>query len=126
MIVDDRETIRVHGPHTHARPRRGGHHGILCLFFGFLLIATIRSYRQIIRTLFELVRAGLPGANITEVFVLIPAYPISRDIRVGIAAGQKILAGVLIFLLIVYTIALIFQVGHVWHEFVTRYPHVFG
>ncbi|MGC9435936.1 MAG: hypothetical protein ACP5C4_07645 [Methanomicrobiales archaeon] len=82
-------------------------------------------------------RAGLPEANITVVFltmlvifvlvfVLIPAYPISRDIRVGIAAGQKVLAGVLIFLLIVYTIALIFQVGHVWHEFVTQYPQAFG
>lgn len=66
VIVDDRETIRVHGPHIRAPPVEVGIMGSCASFFGFLLIATIG-------TLFELGRAGLPGANITEVFVLIPA-----------------------------------------------------
>lgn|GEM_PF-2862273 len=58
--------------------------GSCASFFGLLLIATILSYRSIIWTLFDLVRPGIPEANISlvfltmlAVFVLIPSAGIS-------------------------------------------------
>jgi hypothetical protein len=117
------------------RPRRAlfspGEVGIIgsySSFFGFLLIATILSYRHIILTLIELVRTGLPDADITRVavalmliftllFVVIPAYPILMDIRQYMRQGETKLSGMLIFLMLIYTIALIFQLFSVYQEF---------
>ncbi|MDN7024274.1 hypothetical protein FGU65_05105 [Methanoculleus sp. FWC-SCC1] len=107
--------------------------GSYASFFGFLLIATILSYRQIILMLIELLRNGLPDTDITlatvvmmllfaVVFVVVPAYPVLRDIRSHLQAGNANLALMLVFLVIIYTIALVFQLFHVYQECAAQYP----
>lgn len=77
-------------------------------FFGFLLIATILSFRHIVLTLIELVHTGWPDADImrvsvmllllfTLVFVIIPAYPILLDIRYHQRRGETKFVWMLIF-----------------------------
>ncbi len=117
---------------TSARPLfSSGEVGVIgsyASFFGFLLIATILSYRQIVLILIELLRTGLPDADVTFVtvvmmllftlvFVVIPAYPVLLDIRSHLRGRNTNVALMLIFLVLIYTIALVFQLFHVYQEF---------
>jgi len=101
-------------------------------FFGFLLILTILSYRHIILTVIDMVHTGLPDADIiriaiammlifTLIFIVIPAYPILAEIRLYLRGRGKKLAWMLIFLFLLYTVALIFQLISVYQEVMVTY-----
>lgn len=93
-------------------------------FFGLLLIATILSYRSIFYLIIENFIARIPPyfdymAIIVSViffallFIIIPAIPISSDICENIREKNFRVAIMLIFLVLIYTIALLFQIIHV-------------
>ena len=102
--------------------------GSYASFFGFLLIATLLSYRQIFLSIGEALLQGHPEWNIwisfsamaavfILVFVAIPTYPAIRSIYSAWKEKRQRLAAMLTFLLLVYDVVLIFQLVHAYIEF---------
>ncbi|UUX91157.1 hypothetical protein [Methanoplanus endosymbiosus] len=97
-------------------------------FFGLLLIATILSYKTIFAAGFEFLYGGsdLIGARMSVflmfaifliVFVAIPAVPLISEIIHGVRDKKWYLVLMLIFLLLIYAVALVFQFVHSYFDF---------
>ncbi|MBN1432637.1 MAG: hypothetical protein JW931_07660 [Methanomicrobiaceae archaeon] len=93
-------------------------------FFGLLLIATILSYRSIYYFVLENFIIRIPPyydylaiiASLTIfglIFLIIPAVPISSDILENFRKRNFRLMLMLTFVVLIYVIALLFQMVHV-------------
>jgi len=97
-------------------------------FFGLLLIATILSYKTIFAAGFEFLYGGsdLLNAQMTVflmftifllVFVAIPALPLFSELIHNFRERKWYLMFMLIFLLLIYGVALVFQFMHSYFDF---------
>jgi len=107
--------------------------GSYASFLGFLLIATLLSYKEIFMTLADALQQGHPEWDILItfllmamifflIFVAVPTYPLLRTIYSAWTEKKWRLATMLIFLIIVYDIVLIFQMVHAYIEFAGNIP----
>ena len=98
-------------------------------FFGLLLIATILSYRSIFYLVIENFMTHIPPyydylaiimslTIFAVIFVVIPAIPVSSDIYQNFRAKNYRLVFMLIFLVLIYVVALLFQMIHVHNDVV--------
>lgn len=96
-------------------------------FFGLLLIATMLSYKSIFYFIIENLMKGFPAEYyypviifafvlFAVVFIVIPAVPISIDIWENAKKRNYQLLFMLSFIVIIYCIALFFQMGQVYYE----------
>ena len=97
-------------------------------FFGLLLIATILSYKTIFAAGFDFIYNGsgmvdaqmavvLMFAAFLIVFVVIPSVPLISEIVNKIREKRWYLAFMLVFLLLIYSVALVFQFIHSYLDF---------
>jgi hypothetical protein len=97
-------------------------------FFGLLLIATILSYKTIFAAGFDFIYndSGIGNAQTAVilmfavfliVFVAIPSVPLISEIVNGIREKRWYLVFMLVFLLLIYSVALVFQFVHSYFDF---------
>ncbi|MBN2735097.1 MAG: hypothetical protein JXQ82_09615 [Methanomicrobiaceae archaeon] len=103
--------------------------GAYSSFFGLLLIATILSYRSILFFTIENLITQIPEQfNYSAIvfsfvvfgiiFILIPALPVSFDIYENAVKKNFKLMCMLLFLIIIYAAALIFQMFQAYLEMI--------
>ena len=96
-------------------------------FFALLLIATILSYRSILYFIIENFITGLPPHYnypaiiisfliFGSIFIAVPAIPVSFDIYDNAKNRKYKLMLMLIFLVLIYAVALFFQIVQVYYE----------
>ena len=94
-------------------------------FLALLLVATVLAYREIFDTIVDLAQNGLPISLVylvfavmmvvfIFVFVLLPSIPIVRDIRISLKINNRRLGWLLIFVIVVYDFAILFQLIHAY------------
>lgn len=102
--------------------------GSYASFYGFLLVATVLAYRQIFDSVSGLLKEGFDIAVVDyffliliimfgALFLVLPTIPISRTIIANFKEKNKRLAWTLIFIIIVYDFALIFQLIYTYVDF---------
>jgi len=96
-------------------------------FFGLLLIATILSYKSIFYLIIENFLTHIPPyydytavimslTIFTLIFVVIPAIPVVSDIYENFRGKNYRLMVMLVFVVLIYVIALLFQMIHVHND----------